>query len=154
MCAVSHDLPVTDYLATGSFMRIADLSRFEPIPLRSCSWPPPAGWRGMSAFRLQSRQPRLQASAKKHNPSSHLPRKSFGQNCCPAWFFCGFCGVGEAGTTAVEKSIDDSNQHPFREAPWMRPVPPLEVHALACLPISGNLAALGSPNEVAQVSMY
>jgi hypothetical protein len=52
------------------------------------------------------------------------------------------------------KSVDDSNQHPFREAPWMRPVPPLEVHALACLPISGNLAALGSPNEVAQVSMY
>jgi len=37
---------------------------------------------------------------------SHRPRKRFGQNCCPEWYFCVFCGVRELGMRAVDDFAD------------------------------------------------
>ena len=43
---------------------------------------------------------------KADNTLSHRPRKRFGQNCCPEWFFCDSCGVRKVGLVTVDNIAD------------------------------------------------
>lgn len=43
---------------------------------------------------------------KADNPLSYRSRKGFGQDCCPEWFFRGFCGVSATVTRATDNLAD------------------------------------------------
>jgi len=67
--AVVTEQPFAKHAATGSCMRIADLSRVKPIPLHAYAWQLPTGWWRDVRFPETERTARMTWSDQRISPS-------------------------------------------------------------------------------------